>query len=333
MSTFRLIFNRLGLSSILDRYTIQHLDNNKNFNHDVNYLQQILDTTGKSILLAYDRDPWGADLTTYVDKLLEHFNPRVKILTSDINQLFLKNKNTIYFPFAYFYQRSLENFQTNEKKYRFSFLSSQSRFHRLYLYQKVKEYITDDDCFAVNLTNIQNQHGFIRNDSIRLTGQNIDVLTDLPYRSISADDSDDLLSFYKSSSVDQQIADYTNKHNAFNSMFNITGESNFDNDIVFFSEKTWKPIQSRCIMLNLGNPGATKCLQQLGFNINKDLDPDLSVIEKIDHISNLMSKLTQADCQEIYQINSEMLDYNYQLFYSNTLLEYFVNYIHEQSTQ
>jgi hypothetical protein len=251
----------------------------------------------------------------------------VKILSGNALHFFEGNNQLIYYPTWFFQQQKLKNFQTSKKnkKYRFSFLSNQPRFHRLYLYQLCKSHINDRDCFAVSLNNLASQQSHLRAHVQEHLGSAIDITVDLPFASIMAKDR-----YYKSLVCNPTIVDYSNQHPAYQAMINITGESGFESDQVFLTEKTWKPIRSKCLIINYGNEQTVDVLKRFGFHTNQLLDLDDNIINKAQTIANQMQLHSYENCCKIYKDSSEILQNNLERFYGNDVVSMFVTHIENQ---
>ena len=322
---YETLFNLVNISNLTQYYNIvcpSLLAGNRSTDIDLlqNYSGQ------KKILITADTDPYPSKLYDYWLSLSNELPNRIKILTSNLD-VFFQDSQLIYFPTWMLNQLLQKNYQTTNKTFRFSFLSSQSRFHRLYFFQQVKQYLTDSDCFAVYATNHDNQESFVTNDSIKYLGRPENLTTNIPYFSSTANDR---IEEYFDGATTQQQTQFTNQHNAFASMFNITGESNIDNDFVFLSEKTWKPIQSRCLFFTLGNIDSAKLLTNLGFLLFDKDKQSLTLLDKINYISNVMRDWDLDACQQLYKNNIDLVEYNYARLYSKELKTLFKTYLQER---
>ena len=319
------LFNLVDIDNLTLCYSIvnpSQLTGNRST--DINFLQNCTDQ--KKILITADADPYSFKLYDYWLSLRNELPNRIKILTSNLN-VFFQDSELIYFPTWMLNQLLQKNYQTTNKKFRFSFLSSQARFHRLYFFQQVKQYLTDSDCFAVYATNYDNQKSFVTDASIKYLGRAENLTADTPYFSSTANDR---IEEYFNSSTTNQETQFTNQHNAFSSMFNITGESNIDDDFVFLSEKTWKPIQSRCLFFTLGNIDSANLLTNLGFLLFDKDNQSLTLLEKINYISNVMRDWDLDACQQLYKNNIDLVEYNYARLHSKELKTLFKTYLQER---
>jgi len=322
---YETLFNLVEINNLTQHYKIvcpRQLTGNKLT--DINLLQKF--NIQKKILITADTDPYSVDQYEYWLSLSNEFPHKIKILTSDLN-VFFQDSQLIYFPTWMLNQLLQKNYQTTNKTFRFSFLSSQARFHRLYFFQQVRKYLTDSDCFSVYVTNYTNQASFINSDSIKYLGRAENLTDNLPYFSSTANDKID--EYFDSVTVQQRL-EFTNKHNAFASMINITGESSITDNFVFLSEKTWKPIQSRCLFFMLGNVNSARLLTKLGFLLFDESNQQLTLLDKISYISTLMRDWDLGMCEQLYKNNIDLVEHNYTRLYSKELKNLFKVYLQER---
>jgi len=319
------LFNLVDIDNLTLCYSIVHPSQlTGNRSKDIDFLQN--HSGQKKILITADTDPYPSKLYDYWLSLSNEIPNRIKILTSNLD-VFFQDSELIYFPTWMLNQLLQKNYQTTNKKFRFSFLSSQARFHRLYFFQQVKQYLTDSDCFAVYATNYDFQKLFVTDAGIKYLGRAENLTADTPYFSSAANDR--IKEFFNSTTTQQQTQ-FNNQHNAFASMFNITGESNIDDDFVFLSEKTWKPIQSRCLFFTLGNIDSAKLLTNLGFLLFDKDNQSLTLLDKINYISNVMRDWDLDTCQQLYKNNIDLVEYNYARLHSKELKTLFKTYLQER---
>jgi hypothetical protein len=288
---------------------------------DLNNIHQVIKNTGQKCLLAFDANP--IENQQYLLELAKEFSNQVKILHYDIKSFF-EPCGFVYFPHFFLQQKQMcDNQQMSPKRWRFSFLSSNMRFHRLWFYQQVKSYISEQDCFAVNAGPWRDSdHNRMVSHSKFFLGQEVDLMSDLPFHHAHAKDD------FGSPGIDSFKVDWTNAHPAYASMFNILGESVCDDEQVFYTEKTWKAIRSRCLHINLGCQKANYYFRKLGFATDHDVD--LSLIDKVKWIKDNMQKWSWEQSQDIYYRHVDVIEHNYHRFYSKDLKDLFANYVKEK---
>ena len=294
---------------------------------DLDNIHQVLKKTGKKCLLTFDSNPVekfdSQHDRQYLLELAKEFSDQVKILYHDI-QSFFQPSEFVYFPHFFLQQRQMyDNQKVSPKLWRFSFLSSNMRFHRLWFYQQVKPYISEQDCFAVNAGQWRDSdHNFMISHSNFFLGQEVNLMSDLPFHHAHAKDN------FNSPGTDSFEVDWTNEHPAYASMFNILGESVCDDEQVFYTEKTWKAIRSRCLHINLGCQKANYYFRKLGFITDHDVD--LSLIDKVKWIKENMQKWSWEQSQDIYCRHADAIEHNYHRFYSEDLKDFFASYLKEK---
>ena len=316
----------IGLATVTDQYCLVAEDqviNQVNGDKFIELYQQ----HQKPLLLFLDSNPFSNAYYYNILKICDQINVPVKIFSGNALHFFEGNKQLIYYPAWFFQQRQQRNFQKSKKnkKYRFSFLSNQPRFHRLYLYQLCKSYISDQDCFAVSLNNFASQKSHLQAHVQEHLGSAIDITVDLPFASTMAKDR-----YYKSLTRNSTVVDYSNRHPAYQAMINITGESGFESDQVFITEKTWKPIRSKCLTITYGNEHTVDVLKRFGFQSNQLLDQDDNIVNKAQMIADQMQSYSYEDCCKIYQHSSKILQHNMERFYGDDVVNMFVTHIENQ---
>ena len=298
-----------------------------NYDQDVRMLTNMLDQDSRTILLSVDRNPIDVDFSNrslgYLNKVQNQFDGKVKILSFDLNMLYSRKlTNFVYFPVFLAGQLLEKDYQKNlDKKFRFSYLSRQARFHRLWFYQNAKFYFGSHDIVGVECLNYNNQLSNYNNipaDLDRFLNRSVDLLADVPFRSPGVSENDDI----------EDVPIWDNQHPAYNAVFNINGESSNQDDVIFLTEKTYKAIRSQCMLLTLGNPGTKQALTRLGFDL--PWDKDLPLIEKINWLTDLIKNNTIQDCQAIYRVNLPCIEHNYHRFYSDELRKIFRDHVCEQ---
>jgi len=106
----------------------------------------------------------------------------------------------------------------------------------------------------------------------------------------------DLLSFEMKTPIycdDLSVSDHNNhkliNHEYFtNAYFNFVVETHFDNDTIFLTEKTFKPILNLQPFIIVGNPGSLQLLKKLGYKTFEDV-----VREDYDTMNNHRDRMSQ----------------------------------------
>jgi len=104
--------------------------------------------------------------------------------------------------------------------------------------------------------------------------------------------------------------------------YSLVCETNFDNEFVFLTEKTVKPILARRLFITLGNQYHLATLRRLGFRTFGDvIDEGYDTIENPTerHAAALeqMKKLCAQDQATVLAKVKPIVDYNFNLLYTN----------------
>tara|TARA_B100001093_G_scaffold167453_1_gene160074 strand:+ start:3489 stop:4694 length:1206 start_codon:yes stop_codon:yes gene_type:complete len=142
----------------------------------------------------------------------------------------------------------------------------------------------------------------------------------------------DMLSFGMKTPIncDELSDDQHNNHKNINpeyfanAYFNYVVETHFDNDTIFLTEKTFKPILNLQPFIIIGNPGSLRLLKDLGYKTFSEV-----IKEEYDTISNHKDRMSQllkssfdlcnlshTHHMRIQTILSQTLQFNQKLFLS-----------------
>lgn len=310
---------------VLNKYTLVHEDYlSGEIENDVSLLSNIGD---KKILLMYDSNPnWQFE--DYFLKLSERVD-NVYLASSNLLNLWGNHPRIVYFPTFYFTQLQETNYQTFDKEYRFSFLSNKPRFHRVYFYHIVNDVISDDDCFSVKNQAFNGgwwKEMYINDMREAIGTYDNSIEQGLPFITQNA-----LICNKELNTVGSLTNDHSNKHIAYNSYFNITGETDNTFGRVFLTEKTWKAIRSGVIPIFLESCSTFDALERIGFNFDNAVNiKAVSYLDKIEHIRKCMSELSMQDSKNIYSAELQYIKQNQAMFYDTKLLNIFRNHIRDK---
>ena len=106
--------------------------------------------------------------------------------------------------------------------------------------------------------------------------------------------------------------------------FNYVVETHFDNDTIFLTEKTFKPILNLQPFIIIGNPGSLALLKDLGYKtfdtvIKEEYDKIINHKDRMSQILKISFDLTNLSHKHhirIQQIISQALQHNQKLFLS-----------------
>ena len=119
-----------------------------------------------------------------------------------------------------------------------------------------------------------------------------------------------------------------NKANVFNleahrsTFVNVITESLInENHVIFFSEKTFKPMISAQPFIIIGNPHSIEKLKEYGFKTfdrwwDESYDLERSLSKRLEKIINVMEEISTWDYEKCYQVTQEMEDtlkYNFDV--------------------
>jgi hypothetical protein len=114
------------------------------------------------------------------------------------------------------------------------------------------------------------------------------------------------------------------KHHV-DSFISVVSETWIFEDMIFFSEKTWKPIMLGHPFILIGNPGSLAELKSMGYKtfdkwINEKYDENLPLIQRYNIILSELKKFTEKSKDELISIRNEMRDiciHNKKVFFDN----------------
>ena len=143
--------------------------------------------------------------------------------------------------------------------------------------------------------------------------------------------SNEIVEYFESNKEDIKFSDYSltnhlglsmieEEHNR--TFVSLVTESSIDNNVLFISEKTYKPIFAQQPFIIMGNPNTLEYLRSIGFKTFSDwwdesYDNELDVKKRMDKIFNIVESLCSKSLDELTQMRMDMkeiLIHNYKLF-------------------
>ena len=108
--------------------------------------------------------------------------------------------------------------------------------------------------------------------------------------------------------------------------FNIVTETLFDDQSIFLTEKTYKPIYMCQPFIIFGNPHSLKKLKELGYKTfdkwwDESYDDEMDVNLRFQKIVIILEKITEWDMDKCFEIKKEMeetLIHNYKKMFNTT---------------
>lgn len=112
----------------------------------------------------------------------------------------------------------------------------------------------------------------------------------------------------------------------------LVTETCIENEVIFFSEKIFKPIYACQPFVICGNPNSLKKLREIGFKTfnnwwDESYDSELDFIKRFDLIKKILLEISLKNDEELIKMLSEMkpiLKHNYHLF-MNFDNQYFID--------
>lgn len=106
----------------------------------------------------------------------------------------------------------------------------------------------------------------------------------------------------------------------------LVTETNVNQDKLFFSEKTYKPIVAQHPFIILGNPNSLKYLKSIGFKTfdkwwDESYDEELDFKIRLEKILDIVKNICNMSYSELYSIRKEMNEiciYNYKHYLKST---------------
>jgi hypothetical protein len=122
----------------------------------------------------------------------------------------------------------------------------------------------------------------------------------------------DMLDYtYDSVDLIENKANVLNKEAHSNSFVNIVTETQFEDTMIFFSEKIYKPIYMLQPFILFGNPNSLKTLHKLGFKTFSDwwdesYDDETDFTRKLEKITEIIYEISNWDIDTLYNKTQEM---------------------------
>ena len=106
-------------------------------------------------------------------------------------------------------------------------------------------------------------------------------------------------------------ANEINKKAHSTSFVNVVTESYTVEPTVFFSEKTYKPIQTLQPFILFGNPHSLKKLKEVGYETfdrwwDESYDDEVDISRRFEKICNVMEEICTWDLNKCFEITNEM---------------------------
>ena len=202
------------------------------------------------------------------------------------------------------------------KPLRFDALLGRKKPHRDLAYN----FLTENNMLGQGVVTYINDHrvNFDSNDSDKWVWQS-EGINDFEVRSKTIDFTVDRVDYYGYNMSLSQIIPidiYNRTH------YSLVCETNFNNEFVFLTEKTVKPILARRLFITLGNQYHLAALRRLGFKtfngiIDESYDTVEDTVERHTAAMVQLKLLCARDPAEVIDLIKDIVDYNFNLMYSN----------------
>jgi len=234
------------------------------------------------------------------------------VLSGDVSYFTNPHKHICFFPFWYLSQKNTGDpslLIDRRCRYPVSSLNSRNRYHRIENFIKLRERPYFDQMLFVMHNAIDNlateradtPRGFWRNEIIKKFK--------------------DLLPTLKAgSTTDLSINDPA----YLDSYVNLVTETSIRDNLIYPSEKSWKPIMAGQFGVWLTNPGQIAHQRSIGFDVFDDIidhsyDLELNPSHRIDAIHISLDHVMTLDLKQIFQDTLSRRQANLDLFYSDSL--------------
>lgn len=224
----------------------------------------------------------------------------------------------------------LENNRNKKKMYHFLCFNRIPKIHRICIFGELMTNPNFKDKFITSLGKSRAHHS--KSDLIFFESVNGILSNDYKYS------KDRLLTFFKNyNSNNNTLYDYDFKDLRYNTAINlnvdahsncfvnIVNESLIDNNCVFFSEKTFKPIYCCQPFILFGNPYSLKKLKEMGYKTfdkwwDESYDLEVDFTKKLEKIIDVMTEISSWSMEKCFIVTNEMesiLKHNFDILMSD----------------
>ena len=203
--------------------------------------------------------------------------------------------------------------KNQKKKHHILCFNRVPKIHRIGIFGELmsnKNYV-DKYILSMGRNSIKDEYmGFY--DVFRDVFRNIDIERKFRISNylLSYDESKDFIYDENDLMLDVGANTY-NKHAHSDSFVNVVTESYLDENIVFYSEKTYKPIRSLQPFIIFGNTGSLKKLKERGYKTfekwwDESYDDEIDMDKKFEKICKVMEEICSWDLDKCFRITNEM---------------------------
>jgi hypothetical protein len=253
-----------------------------------------------------------------------------------------KYKNINYIPFSIFehwiggfFNRKCSNlYKFHNKNLRVDIKRKiQTRSKRSKIFLNYNRRPTYDRCNLVYKLQQQNlfKHGLVS------LGWNKDLINDETKKYFPDDFIDSLPISFDNSNFNDSLADTLQTQDFLDTYVSLVSESLVAPDVIFPTEKIWKPILFYHPFIVISQPGFLKQLKKFGYKtfdkwFDESYDQELDINKRLELILIEIKKLTEMSHKELQDMLYDMLPtlkYNFKLFQERSISKEFEKQLEE----
>jgi len=207
--------------------------------------------------------------------------------------------------------------RSREKSYRIGYLSGGVRYHRLFLADKIRPHVKDQDVVVINDYDMENYENTVPVGST----DHMDYVKDIPWASDGK-----FVDFKREVGQEQQAMNHDTIHPAYDTKIHIIGETGGPYDPCLVSEKTWKAILNRCLTVTWGPMSNPTYLKRSGI----ELLPIDEITDANDKLKAMIELFKRDDIDDIYHDNRDLIEHNHALVTSHQYAVDLVKPVHNR---
>ena len=225
-----------------------------------------------------------------LEDVIKYFDYKIKIVSGNLIESEYNVPSLYFLSHSYFIKHKKRNYTNDIIKKKFIYLNRVPKVERVYFYKEIAKHdILDNSFYSWNPENFEGFEGH-------------ELVVDVENKSIENFDYAPGDRYCEWSS----LSDYY-RH----SFCTILCESEFDNDIIFITEKLLKSIINYHPFVLFGPPNYLKKLHELGFKTfnkwwDESYDSEMDLHKRIEKIVNILNYINNFTDREISKIKEEV---------------------------
>lgn len=285
-----------------------------------------------TLIFEYTAEPhsWnGQDMFELLEtwRIKENFPPNsLYFLSGDL----LADKNVIKKKFGYIakgfstFEGSLKpikgvpKYNPTDKANLFLNYNRRPRVHRfLFLYHMFKLGIEDRGLFSYAGETFNDEDFYIKNNRLYYKSAtnpfgSFDFLSEIDETIAKKIDKNEFNIGNQDLTDNLALTPYINEDYS-STFLSVVNETNTDKDILFLSEKIWKPIMLEHPFIVIGNPGTLRALKSMGYRTfnkywDESYDDTEDVTLRIQAVADIIYKLSKKSTKELKDLRKDMQD-------------------------